>query len=46
MGFKPLHDRVVVSRFSEETKTTSSDAVGEGDMRKGGGGTLAYRRDI
>ena len=21
MGFKPLHDRVVVSRFSEETKT-------------------------
>ena len=21
MGFKPLHDRVVVSRFAEETKT-------------------------
>ena len=46
MGFKPLHDRVVVSRFSEETKTaggiilpdTAQEKPSEGVVVATGGG--------
>ena len=46
MGFKPLHDRVVVSRFSEETKTaggiilpdTAQEKPSEGIVVATGGG--------
>ena len=34
MGFKPLHDRVVVSRFAEETKTAGGIIIPDSAQEK------------
>ncbi len=40
MGFKPLHDRVVVSRFSEETKTAGGIILPDTAQEKPSEGTV------
>jgi|TARA_B110001454_G_C12341512_1_gene276217 chaperonin GroES len=40
MGFKPLHDRVVVSRFSEETKTAGGIILPDTAQEKPSEGTI------
>ncbi len=40
MGFKPLHDRVVVSRFSEETKTSGGIILPDTAQEKPSEGTV------
>jgi len=40
MGFKPLHDRVVVSRFSEETKTAGGIILPDTVQEKPSEGTI------
>ena len=54
MGFKPLHDRVVVSRFSEETKTaggiilpdTAQEKPSEGVVVSVGSGAIGKDGNI
>lgn len=40
MGFKPLHDRVVVSRFAEETKTAGGIIIPDTAQEKPSEGTI------
>ena len=40
MGLKPLHDRVVVSRFSEETKTAGGIILPDTVQEKPSEGTI------
>ena len=40
MGFKPLHDRVVVNRFSEETKTAGGIILPDTAQEKPSEGTV------
>ncbi|MDC0989679.1 co-chaperone GroES [Rhodospirillales bacterium] len=40
MGFKPLHDRVVVSRFAEETKTAGGIILPDTAQEKPSEGTV------
>ncbi len=40
MGFKPLHDRVVVSRFSEEAKTAGGIILPDTVQEKPSEGTI------
>jgi chaperonin GroES len=40
MGFKPLHDRVVVSRLSEETKTAGGIILPDTVQEKPSEGTI------
>ena len=54
MGFKPLHDRVVVSRFAEETKTaggiilpdTAQEKPSEGVVVSVGSGAIGKDGNI
>ena len=40
MGFKPLHDRVVVSRFAEETKTAGGIIIPDTAQEKPSEGVI------
>ena len=44
MGFKPLHDRVVVSRFAEETKTAGGIIIPDTAQEKPSEGIIVCCR--